>query len=49
MIQVYEHDFVPFGPEYLIVFCFAAGLSIGVAFAVSILLYYQVSLFYFYF
>lgn len=42
IIKIFEQDLVSFGESYLICFCLAIGLSIGVAIAVSMLLYYQV-------
>ena len=43
IIKIDEYDLISFGVEYFIVFCLAIGLSSGVAVAVSLLLYYQVS------
>lgn len=42
VIHVNDYDYISFGPEYLVVFCLAIGLSMGVAVAVSLLLYYQI-------
>jgi len=41
IIQIYEYEVIQFNPNYLVAFCIATGLSVGVVVAVSFLLYYQ--------